>query len=109
MISTAVLYYITGIIIFTVGLRGFIIYAHFLRKVIAINVMGTGIFMFLIALANRNSNGMPDPVPHAMVLTGIVVAVSATAFILALIVRLHAATGQTNFQEIYNDDLKGKS
>ena len=106
--STAYFYSITGIIIFTVGLRGFIIYAHLLRKVIAVNVMGAGIFMFLIALANRNPNGIPDPVPHAMVLTGIVVAVSATAFILALVVRIHAATGQTNFEEIYNNDKEAK-
>ncbi len=106
--STAILYSITGIIIFTVGLRGLVIYTHFLRKVLAINVMGTGIFMFLIALANRNSNGMPDPIPHAMVLTGIVVAVSATAFILALVVRLHAATGHTSFEAIHNDDRGAK-
>jgi multicomponent Na+:H+ antiporter subunit C len=106
--STAYFYSITGIIIFTVGLRGLIIYAHLLRKVIAVNVMGTGIFMFLIALADRNPNGIPDPVPHAMVLTGIVVAVSATAFILALVVRIHAATGQTNLEEIYNNDKGAK-
>ena len=106
--STVTLYSITGILIFTIGLRGLIIYAHLLRKVLAINVMGTGIFMFLIALAKRNPSGMPDPIPHAMVLTGIVVAVSATAFILALVVRLHAATGHTSFEEIQNNTKGAK-
>lgn len=106
--NTSILYSITGILIITVGLRGLVIYTHLLRKVLAINVMGTGIFMFLIALANRNTNGIPDPIPHAMVLTGIVVAVSATAFILALVVRLHAATGHTSFEEIQNS-TKGEN
>lgn len=99
--TSATLYALTGIIIFILGLRGLIIYEHFLRKVIAINVMGTGIFMFLIAMADRNTGAAPDPVPHAMVLTGIVVAVSATAFILALIVRLYDATGAVTFEDIY--------
>jgi multicomponent Na+:H+ antiporter subunit C len=45
--------------------------------------MGTGVFMVLVTSAL--GQGQPaDPVPHAMVLTGIVVAVSATAFALAL-------------------------
>lgn len=106
--TTAMLYSLTGIIIMTLGFRGVIIYRHFLRKVLAINVVGTGIFMMLIALADRNANGSPDPIPHAMVLTGIVVAVSATAFILALIVRLFDMTGQTSFEEIHQQQKKAK-
>ena len=45
-----------------------------------------GVFMMLVALASRTTGiaTRPDPVPHAMVLTGIVVAVSATALGLAL-------------------------
>jgi multicomponent Na+:H+ antiporter subunit C len=45
--------------------------------------MGTGVFMVLVATAVSDGR-VADPVPHAMVLTGIVVAVSATAFSLAL-------------------------
>ncbi len=98
--SLAFLYGTTGMIIFVLGFRGLIVYAHFIRKVMAINVMGSGIFMFLIAMAHRTPTDAPDPVPHAMVLTGIVVSVSATAFILALIVRLYNVTGHTSFEEI---------
>jgi multicomponent Na+:H+ antiporter subunit C len=50
--------------------------------------MGVGIFMFLIALA-RKSESVFDPVPHAMVLTGIVIAVAGTALALNLMVRIH--------------------
>ena len=44
-------------------------------------MLGNGIFLLLIAMAAR-APGEPDPVPHAMVLTAIVVAVSATAVML---------------------------
>ena len=94
------LYAITGVLFFITGLRGLIVYAHLLRKALATNIMSTGIFMLLVALAGRDPTAVPDPVPHAMVLTGIVVAVSATALILALVTRLHAATGRTDGSDI---------
>jgi multicomponent Na+:H+ antiporter subunit C len=66
------------------GLRGVLVRAHLIRQVLALNVMGSGVFLILIALAYRGIGAAPDPVPHALVLTGIVVAVSATALALAL-------------------------
>lgn len=61
-----------------------------LKRIVAANVLGTGIFVILVALGYRE--GAPhDPIPHALVLTGIVVAVSATGLALALAARLHAA------------------
>lgn len=74
------------------GLYALIVRRHLLRKILALNVIGNGVFLSLVALAQRA--GLPDPVPHAMVLTGIVVAVSATAFAVALAVRVRDATGQ---------------
>ena len=48
------------------------------------------------AVASRRSvrDFLPDPVPQAMVLTGIVVAVAATALALALVRKLHALSGR---------------
>jgi multicomponent Na+:H+ antiporter subunit C len=59
------------------------------RKVLAANVMVSGIFLVFIALGRR-SPPVTDPVPQAMVLTGIVIAVSTTALALALIKRLYS-------------------
>ena len=42
------------------------------------------LFLLLIAVAYRGLDQAPDPLPHALVLTGIVVAFSATALALAL-------------------------
>ncbi len=44
--------------------------------------------MMLITIAYRGPDAAPDPIPHALVLTGIVVAVSATALALTLLRRL---------------------
>jgi multicomponent Na+:H+ antiporter subunit C len=90
MLTAQVLYALTGCLIMALGLRTALLHTSLLRRVVAINVMGTGVFMILLAIAYRGPGLAPDPVPHALVLTGIVVAVSATALALALARRLNA-------------------
>ena len=96
--SHVFLYALIGVGLFTLGLYALITYAHLLRKILAINVMGSGVFLVLVALASRTQT-VPDPVPHAMVITGIVVAVSATAMALALMLRLRDASGRVELAE----------
>jgi multicomponent Na+:H+ antiporter subunit C len=88
-----------SVALFCIGLYGLVVRAHLLRKILALNVMGSAVFLFLAAVARRNQDAFPDPVPHAMVLTGIVVAVSVTAFALALARRIHRETGSANLPE----------
>ncbi len=90
MLTTQILYALAGCVIMALGLRGALLHASLLQRIVAINVMGAGVFMLLIAVAYRGPGQSPDPLPHALVLTGIVVAVSATALALALARRLHA-------------------
>ncbi len=91
--SIAHLYALVSVGLISLGLYALIVHAHLLRKILAINVMGSGIFLLLVALAQRTGTALPDPVPHAMVITGIVVAVSATALALTLMLKLSAQTG----------------
>jgi len=93
------LYTIIGAGLFTLGLYGLIIHRHLLRKILAINIMGSGVFLVLVALAARHQGTAPDPVPQAMVITGIVVAVSATALALALVLRIRTKTGSSELPE----------
>ena len=93
------LYALLGVGLFTLGLYALIVHAHLLRKILAINVMGSGVFLVLVALGGRTPGGAPDPVPHAMVITGIVVAISATALALALMLRVQAKTGRARLPE----------
>ncbi len=97
--NTALLYALVGAGLFFLGLYALIVHAHLLRKILAINVMGSGVFLVLVALAARTGEAAPDPVPHAMVITGIVVAVSATALALALALRVQAETGRAELPE----------
>jgi len=97
--SNVFLYALIGVGLFTLGLYALIVHAHLLRKILAINVMGSGVFMVLVALAARTRGAAPDPVPHAMVITGIVVAISATALALALVLRVQQATGRAELPE----------
>ncbi len=97
--STVFLYALVGVVLFSLGLYALIVHAHLLRKILAINVMGSGVFLVLVALAKRTGEDTPDPVPHAMVITGIVVAVSATALALTLMLKLTAETGNAELPE----------
>ncbi|MBL1261885.1 MAG: NADH-quinone oxidoreductase subunit K [Thiotrichaceae bacterium] len=96
--SLPMLYALAAIALFVLGLHGVLAYRHLLRKILALNIMGSGVFLLLVALAERAVDG-PDPVPHAMVITGIVVAISATALALALLLRFQALTGRTELPE----------
>ena len=91
--NVAFFFALVGVGLFCLGLYALIVHAHLLRKILALNVMGSGVFMVLIALARRTGTAQPDAVPHAMVITGIVVAVSATALALTLMLRVAAETG----------------
>jgi multicomponent Na+:H+ antiporter subunit C len=82
-----------------VAVHALIVRAHLIRRIVALNILGSAVFLLLIAIARRVPDGPPDPVPHAMVLTGIVVAVSATAFALVLTRRIFDATGRSALPE----------
>lgn len=92
--DSALLYALTGVGLFAVGLYGTIARGRPLRQVLAVNVCGSGVFLFLVASAARPEAPMIDPVPHALVLTGLVVAISATALALTLIGRLSEAEAE---------------
>jgi len=77
-----------------IGLYGLIAQPHPLRKLVAFNVMGSGVFLIFGALAKRGAAAgmLADPVPQALLITAIVVAFAATAVTVALLLRLIEAT-----------------
>ncbi|RTR40983.1 Na+/H+ antiporter subunit C [Shewanella canadensis] len=97
--SYVYLYALLGVSLFVLGLNALIVHAHLLRKILAVNVMSTGVFLVLVALSSRNEEVLPDPVPHAMVITGIVVSVSATALALILMLKVNRATGKNELPD----------
>jgi multicomponent Na+:H+ antiporter subunit C len=90
--------------LFLTGVFGLIFCPSLVRKALALNVTGAGIFLVLVAQAYNGAARAPDPVPHGLVLTGIVIAASATALLLFLITQLHAITGHTSLDEATASD-----
>ena len=77
-----------AVLLFVIGLYGMLAQPHMVRKILASNLMSAGVFLFMIGTAARNGSISADPVPHAMVLTGIVVSISITALALMLVERI---------------------
>lgn len=80
------LYPLTGAALVGLGLYGFVILRHPLRQLLAVNVVGAGVFLIFGGLGRGPAS--TDPLPQALVITGIVVAVALTAFGAALILRV---------------------
>ena len=97
--NSSLLYTLVGVVLLGMGLYRLVIDPHLVKKILALNISGAGVFLSLVAIADRIPGAAPDPVPHAMVLTGIVVAVSATAVALGLACRIHEIRGTTELPE----------
>jgi multicomponent Na+:H+ antiporter subunit C len=83
------------------GMYGVIVSTDALRRIVAFNVAGGGVFLFFGAIARRGAAAGfgGDPVPQALVITGIVVAFAATALAVALVNR---------WQELRRENLNSR-
>ena len=95
--ETYQIYILTSAVLFVVGMGGVFIARHFIKKIIATIIMGGGVFLSFVSFAQRDALAFADPVPHALVITGIVVAVASAAFALALARRIYQLTGEESF------------
>jgi multicomponent Na+:H+ antiporter subunit C len=94
--SAATLAGLVGAALVGLGLYSLIVNPQPLRKILAFNLIGSGVFLVFGIIARRGAAaGFPfDPVPQAMVITGIVVTFAASALAVALILRLQEETGR---------------
>ena len=93
--NAATLFGLAASLLVGIGLYGLIVNPQPLRKILSFNVIGNGVFLLFGAIAHRGAvfGQGTDPVPMALLITGLVVAFSATALALALLLRLYDATG----------------
>lgn len=98
--SVETLYGPCGAALVGIGLFGLVVHPGPLRKILDFNLLGGGVFVVFGVIARRGAAaGMSgDPVPQALVITGVVVAFSATALAIALVLRLFETTGATSLQ-----------
>lgn len=86
--TTSQFYNLIGLSLFLLGFHAFFTRRRLLKKILSLNVAISGLFLVMISSAYAPAGGRPDPVFQALVLTGIVIAVSTTAFALVLAGRL---------------------
>ena len=108
--SPTTLFGLCGAALVGIGLYGLLTDPRLLRKIIAFNLVGSGVFLLFGVVARRGAAaGLGgDPVPQALVITGIVVAFSATALAVALLLRLHEAGGEATFDAPSEDAGAGR-
>lgn len=96
----ATLFGLCGAVLVGLGLYGLITHPQPLRKILAFNLLGGGVFLLFGVIARRGAavGFGGDPVPQALVITGIVVAFSATALAVSLLLRLYQETGRVSLR-----------
>jgi multicomponent Na+:H+ antiporter subunit C len=83
------LFLVVGAALALLGAARLLLTRDLMTRVLALNVASAGVLMILVALALRAGEpGNPDPVLHALVLTGIVITVSVTGFAIGLVRRI---------------------
>jgi multicomponent Na+:H+ antiporter subunit C len=99
-VSSATWYGLVGAVLVGIGLYGLIVQPHALRKILAFNVLGSGVFVLAGVVARRGAAvGLPgDPVLQGLVITGLIVAFSATALAVALVLRLAESGGTVSLE-----------
>jgi len=93
------IFIIAGVAIFIFGLVGVILQKGFIHKLVSLNIFTSGIFLIFISTTVHHEKA--DPLATALVLTGLVVTLGATAFALMLI---RAYYKKRNQSENCNDD-----
>lgn len=91
-----------------IGLYGVIAKKNLVKKVIGLNILQTAVILFFVSIGAKKSATIPiiehghdgvqaataaahyiNPLPHVLMLTAIVVAVSTLGVALALVIRIH--------------------
>jgi multicomponent Na+:H+ antiporter subunit C len=99
-----------SIVLFAIGFTTLLVHNNLIKKIIGLNIMDTSVFLYFISIGYIDGARAPifedginhyvNPIPSGLMLTGIVVAVSVTAFALALTMRLHSLYGTLELDEI---------
>jgi multicomponent Na+:H+ antiporter subunit C len=97
--SSASLFGLCSAALVGLGLFGLVVHPQPLRKILAFNLLGAGVFLLLGSIGRRGAAAGfgGDPIPQALVITGIVVAFATTALGLSLLLRLARETGSATF------------
>ncbi|BEP28345.1 sodium:proton antiporter [Helicovermis profundi] len=102
-----------AVVLFGIGFMILLLNNNLIKKIIGMNIMDTSIFLLFISIGfihgkeapiivggKFHINGYVNPIPTGLMLTGIVVAVSVTSFMLALTIKYYEKFGTIELDEI---------
>lgn len=108
--------YAVSALLFLIGLYTVAVKPNLIKKLIGLNIMETSVFLFIVSVGMVDEGVAPivtggykaaeavgrvvNPIPQALILTGIVVAVSTTAVALSLCLKIYERYGILNATEI---------
>ncbi len=97
--------YLLVVVLLAIGLYGMLGKRNLLKKLIGMNIFQTAIFLFFIEGATKSGGSVPvideligmeaaqyiNPLPHVLILTGIVVGLSLTGVALSFLLVIYRA------------------
>ncbi|MBR5318858.1 MAG: cation:proton antiporter subunit C [Peptococcaceae bacterium] len=95
------------------GMYGMIVSNNYMKKMMAMNVMQVAVIFFFLCFAQKEGGMIPilngittnpdlyiNPLPHALMLTAIVVSLGTTGVAIALLMRIKETFGSVEEDEI---------
>ena len=106
---------LASVILFAIGFTMLVFSRNIIKKIMGLNIMDTGVYLFLATMGYIDSTISPivpavgevdpsaytNPIPQGLVLTGIVVSVSVSALMLALSIKLYQHYRTLDLDKIY--------
>lgn len=99
--------------LFFLGMYGMIISKNYMKKLMSMNVMQVAVIYFFLCLAQKEGATVPiydpawtealqyvNPLPHALMLTAIVVSLGTTGVAIALMIRI-----QESYNSLEEEDI----
>ena len=99
--------------LFFIGLFGLLTRKHIIKIFISIAIMESSLFLFFIGLTYQNGllapivdaskndfSNMNDPIPHAMILTAIVISMAVLALGVSFAIEYYKLTSKTNIDKM---------
>jgi len=105
--------YALVLILFFLGMFGMIVCRNYMKKLMAMNIMQVAVIMFFLCFAQKDGGMIPildgvnynpdlyiNPLPHALMLTAIVVSLGTTGVAIALLMRMKDKYGTVEEDEL---------
>lgn len=111
-LATKGIYSLVLILLF-LGMYGMIVSNNYMKKMMSMNVMQVAVIFFFLCFAQKKGGMIPildgvnfnpdmyiNPLPHALMLTAIVVSLGTSGVALALLMRIKEAFGSVDEDEL---------